>query len=250
MEKRLAGKVAFVTGSGGLIGPAIIRRLAAEGAAVAVSDLSLETAEAIANEIVASGWQACAVALDVTDGAQVAAAFAQAEKALGPIDILINNAGFYRAPMESFHKTDETVWRKMIDVNLVALMDCCAKVLPGMVERKRGKIINLSSIAGVAGLPGWAGYAAAKGGVILFSQTLAMEYGHHGITVNCVSPGMITGSEPTENSGTWLGRSGIPADIASMVAYLASPEGDFITGANYLVDGGRVLGPKNASWER
>ncbi len=249
MEKRLEGKVAFVTGSGGLIGPAIVRRLAEEGAAVAISDLSLETAEQLAGEIVQRGGKACAIALDVTDGAQVAAAFAEAETKLGPIDVLINNAGFYRAPMEPFHKTDATVWRKMIDVNLVALMDCCAKVLPGMVERKRGKIINLSSIAGVAGLPGWAGYAAAKGGVILFSQTLAMECGHHGITVNCVSPGMIA-PEAVENPGTWLGRGGVPADIASMVAYLASPDGDFITGVNYLVDGGRVLGPKNASWNR
>ena len=249
MEKRLEGKVAFVTGSGGLIGPAIVRRLAGEGAAVAVSDLSFETAEQLAGEVIASGGKACAVKLDVTDGAQVTAAFAEAEKKLGPIDILVNNAGFYRAPMESFYKTDENIWRKMIEVNLVALMDCCAKVLPGMVERKRGKIINLSSIAGVSGLPGWAGYAAAKGGVILFSQTLAMECGHHGITVNCVSPGMIA-AEAVENPGTWLGRGGTPADIASMVAYLASPDGDFITGVNYLVDGGRVVGPKNASWNR
>ena len=249
MEKRLEGKVAFVTGSGGLIGPVVIQRLANEGAAVAVTDLSLEVAEKIAAEVVRSGGKACAVALDVTDGAQVAAAVAEAEAKLGPIDILVNNAGFYKAPMESFHKTDQHIWRKMIDVNLVALMDCCAKVLLGMVERRHGKIINVASIAGVSGLPGWAGYAAAKGGVILFSQTLAMEYGHYGITVNCVSPGMIGGA-PSETPGTWLGHGGTPADIASMIAYLASPEGDYITGVNYLVDGGRVVGPKNASWNR
>lgn len=249
MEKRLEGKVALVTGSGGLIGPAIVRRLAAEGAKVAVTDFSLETAEAIAGEIIASGGTACAIALDVVNTAQIAAAVAEAVKKLGPIDILVNNAGFYRAPMESFYKTGEEIWRKMIEVNLCGTMSCCAAVLPGMVERKRGKIINLSSIAGVSGLPGWAGYAAAKGGVILFSQTLAMECGHHGITVNCVSPGMIA-SEPVKNSGTWLGRSGTPPDIASMIAYLASPDGDFITGANYMVDGGRVVGPKNASWNQ
>lgn len=249
MEKRLEGKVAFVTGSGGLIGPAIVRRLAGEGAAVAVTDLSLETAEQLAREVIENGGKACAIALDVVNDAQIAAAVAEAVKKLGPIDILVNNAGFYRAPMESFYKTDETIWRKMIEVNLCGTMSCCAAVLPGMAERKRGKIINLSSIAGVSGLPGWAGYAAAKGGVILFSQTLAMECGHLGITVNCVSPGMIA-DEAVENPGTWLGRSGIPADIASMIAYLASPDGDFITGVNYLVDGGRVVGPKNASWNR
>ena len=249
MEKRLEGKVAFVTGSGGLIGPVIIRRLVEEGASVAVTDLSLETAEKIAAEVVRNGGKACAVALDVIDDAQVAAAVAETEKKLGPIDILVNNAGFYRAPMESFYKTDEKIWRKMIEVNLGGTMCCCAKVLPRMVERKQGKIINIASIAGVSGLPGWAGYAAAKGGVILFSQTLAMECGHFGITVNCVSPGMIGGT-PNENAGTWLGRGGTPADVASMVAYLASPEGDYITGVNYLVDGGRVVGPKNASWNR
>ncbi len=249
MEKRLEGKVALVTGSGGLIGPVIIRRFAAEGAAVAVTDFSLETAEAIAGEIIRNGGKACAVKLDVTDDAQVVAAFAEAEKKLGPVDILVNNAGFYRAPQESFYKTGEDIWRKMIEVNLCGTMCCCARALPGMVERKRGKIINISSIAGVSGLPGWAGYAAAKGGVILFSQTLAMECGHFGITVNCVSPGMIA-AEVKENPGTWLERGGTPADIASMVAYLASPDGDFITGVNYLVDGGRVVGPKNASWNR
>ena len=135
----------------------------------------------------------------------------------------------------------------MVEVNLIGTMLCTYKVLPRMVERKSGKIINLASIAGVSGLPGWADYSAAKAGIIQFTQTVAMEVGKYGITVNCVSPGMI-GGEVRENHGTWLGRSGTGADVAGVIVFLASKEADYITGSNYMVDGGRVLGPKNA-WE-
>ncbi len=245
MERRLEGKVALITGSGGLIGPAIVRRLAAEGAAVAVTDLSLEVAQTLAREI----GSKFAAKLDVTDGAEVAQVFAGAEAALGPIDILVNNAGLLCQKSGPFQNSEEEIWSKILDVNLGGVMRCCRRALGGMIERKRGAIINLGSIAGVSGLPGWADYAAAKGGVIAFSKTLAMEAGRHGVTVNCVSPGMI-GKESVENHGTWLERSGTPEDIASMIAYLASPEGNFITGCNYMVDGGRVVGPKNASWNQ
>lgn len=248
MEKRLKGKVALVTGSGGRIGPGVVRRLAAEGAAVAVTDLSPEAAEALAAGVTAQGGRAFAAALDVTDSAQAAAVFEAAERALGPLDILVNNAGLlkYAAP---FQQTADADWRKILDVNLNGTIICCKLALGGMIARKRGKIINLASIAGVSGLPGWADYAAAKGGVIAFSRTIAMEAGRYGVTVNCVSPGMILGSDPAENNGTWLGRSGTPEEIAAMIAFLASPEADYITGCNYLVDGGRTVGPKGASWE-
>ncbi len=248
MEKRLTGKVALVTGSGGRIGPVIVRRLATEGAAVAVTDLSAETAEELVREIVAGGGKAWAGALDITDSTQVAAVFEQAEKALGPIDILVNNAGLLRKKSEPFQLVEEELWKKILEVNLGGTIICCRQILGGMIDRKHGKIINLASIAGVSGLPGWADYAAAKAGVIAFSQTLAMEAGRHGVTVNCVSPGMICGLEPRENNGTWLERSGTPDDVAAMIAFIASPEADFITGCNYMVDGGRVVGPKGASW--
>ncbi len=249
MEKRLEGKVALVTGSGGLIGPAIVRRLAAEGAAIAVTDLASETAEAMAREIVSGGGKACAAALDVTAAAQVASAFAFAEKKLGPVHILVNNAGYLRKSSEPFYLVEADLWQRILEVNLGGVMRCCRHVLGGMIERGFGRIINVASIAGVSGLPGWADYAASKGGVILFSQTLAMEAGRHGVTVNCVSPGMI-GAKSAENHGTWLGRSGTPEDVAGVIAFLASSEGDYITGCNYMVDGGRVVGPKNASWDR
>ncbi len=249
MEKRLVGKVALVTGSGGRIGPAVVRRLAAEGAAVAVTDLSKEVAAALAAEIVASGGKAWSAGLDVTNSAEVEAVFTEAEKALGPLDILVNNAGLLRRSSDNFYEVEEATWSQILDVNLGGVLRCCRRAVGGMIARKRGAIVNLGSIAGVSGLPGWADYAAAKGGVIAFSKTLAMEAGAYGVTVNCVSPGMIA-DNPVPNPGTWLGRSGVPADIASMIAYLVSPEANFITGSNFMVDGGRVVGPKNASWSK
>ena len=249
MERRLKGQTALVTGSGGLIGPAVIRRLAAEGAAVAVTDLSRETAESLAGEIIAGGGRAWAAQLDVADDARVASVFSQAEAALGPLDILVNNAGLKRERSEGFHLAEETLWRPIIEVNLAGVMRCCRAALGGMIARRRGAIINLASIAGVSGLPGWADYAAAKGGVIAFSKTLAMEAGGCGVTVNCVSPGMIA-KESMPDEGTWLGRSGTPEEVAALIAFLASPEARYLTGGNYMADGGRVVGPKNASWNQ
>ncbi len=247
MEKRLAGKVALVTGAGGLIGPVVVRRLAEEGAAVAVTDLVPDTAESLAADINNAGGRAWAAGLDVTSEEEVGAVFAAAEQQLGPIDILVNNAGLLRQRSEPFQLTEDSVWKRILEVNLGGVMICCSRILSGMITRKRGKIINLASIAGVSGLPGWADYAAAKAGVIGFSRTLAMETGRYGITVNCVSPGMIQ-KETSANSGTWLGRSGVPADVAALIAFLASPEADYITGGNYMVDGGRTIGPHGATW--
>lgn len=248
MAKRLCGKVALVTGSGGLIGPAVVRRLAEEGAAVAVTDLAIESAEKLAAGITGAGGRAFAAALDVTNPDEIASVFAAAEQSLGPIDILVNNAGVLRKQAAPLQQTPIETIKTIIDVNLIGTILCCRQAVGGMIARGYGKIINLASIAGVSGLPGWADYAASKGGVIAFSQTLAMEAGKHGVTVNCVSPGMICGPVPQENGGTWLGRSGVPEDIASMIAFLASSEGNYITGCNYPVDGGRVVGPKGAVW--
>ncbi len=247
MEQKLNGTVALVTGAAGLLGRGIVRRLADAGAAVVATDLSLEKLAPLLSEIAQSGGTVSAEKLDITDSAEVASVFKRVEQRMGRIDLLVNNAGIVRGKSEAFQQTDESYWKKLIEVNLFGTMICTHQVLPGMIARKRGKIINIASIAGVSGLPGWADYAASKGGVILFSQTLAMELGQYGITVNCISPGMI-GAESGANPGTWLGRSGTPDDIAGTIVFLASADGDYITGTNCLVDGGRVLGPKNSSW--
>lgn len=248
MEKRLIGKVALVTGSSGVIGPAVVRRLAAEGAVVAATDRSLETARAVADEAAASGGEVRAFALDVTRCGAGRFCVRRSGGRTRPVDILVNNAGFVRKSSDPFQLVEEELWSRILDVNLGGVIRCCRRALGGMIARRYGKIINLGSIAGVSGLPGWADYAASKGGVIAFSKTIAMEAGAHGVTVNCVSPGMICGAEPGENRGTWLGRSGTGEDVAGVIAFLASPEADYITGCNYMVDGGRVVGPKNASW--
>ena len=250
--KNLSGKVAIVTGAAGLIGSHIVRRLADDGAIVVATDIVLsEELAKLADDVAVAGGKCSAKAMDITDSKMVAEVFEWTQKEYGAIDILVNNAGKLRSGSgEPFYKTGEEYWRGIIEVNLIGTMICCQKVLPGMIARKSGRIINLASIAGVSGLPGWSDYSASKAGVILFSQTLAMEVGKHNITVNCVSPGMISRSETRKSSnGTWLGICGSGSDIAGMVAYLSGPEADFITGCNYLVDGGRVLGPKGSDWD-
>ncbi len=244
----LKGKVAVVTGAGGLIGKEIVRRFAAEGARVAAVDLVVSRQlAALVRELETGGANVIAEALDITKSADAAAVFRDIESRLGAVDILVNNAGIVRKQSRAFHLEKEECWKRLIEVNLFGSMICTRCVLGGMIARKSGKIINIASIAGVSGLPGWADYAASKGGLILFSRTLAMETGNSGITVNCISPGMIS-AERTPSEGTWLGRTGTPADIAGMALFLASPEADYITGCNYLVDGGRTIGPKNATW--
>ncbi len=248
MEKKLHGKVALVTGAGGLIGRDTVRRLAEAGAGVAAADIVIsDELNGLVREIAAGGGKAVVEKLDITDSREAASVFQDVERRLGPVDILVNNAGVVRGKSEAFHRTAEEYWKRLIEVNLFGTMICTRQALGGMIARRYGRIINIASIAGVSGLPGWADYAASKGGVIMFSETVAMEVGKYGITVNCISPGMI-GKEAKPSEGTWLGRTGTAADISNMVVYLASPEADFITGSNYMVDGGRVVGPKNAGW--
>jgi len=243
----LQGKVAIITGAGQGIGRAIARRFAADGAAVVVDDIKLDDAQAVVDEITAAGGRARAVVADVTKSDQVKAMVAAVLDEFGQIDILVNNAGGGAALLGKctpFKDAAEETWKWVLDLNLHGTMICTQAVLNHMIERRSGKIISFGSIAGVGGLLNWTDYAAAKGAIIAFTKSLAMEVGEYGINVNCLSPGAIMCYGPRDwTRGTWLQRGGEPEEVAALAAFLASDEANYITGANVLIDGGRTLGP-------
>ena len=252
--QRFDGKTAIVTGGGGGIGGATCRRLAAEGAKVAVFDMNLEAAEKVAADIRASGGQAAAFACNITDRAQVDAAVAAAQAQLGPIAVLVNNAGW--DIFKPFTKTVPAEWAKLIDINLTGALHMLHAVLPGMVERKYGRIVNVASDAARGGSSGEAVYSACKGGLVALSKTLAREHARQSITVNVVCPGptdtaLLAGvaegaRDPAKlieafKSAIPLGRLGQPADLASAIAFFGSDDASFITGQVISVSGGLTM---------
>jgi len=243
----LQSKVAIVTGAGRGIGRAIALRYAAEGAAVAVDDINVQAAGTVAAQIAATGGDAVAFDADVTKSDEVRAMVDSVLTRFGQVDILVNNAGGGAALLgktSAFKDAPEEVWKWVIDLNLHGTMICTQAVLDHMTERRYGKIINFGSIAGVSGLPNWAAYSATKGAIISLTKALAMELGEYGINVNCISPGAIPADPEADwTRGTWLQRGGKPEEVASLAFFLASDEASYITGVNYLIDGGRTLGP-------
>ena len=247
----LEGRVAIVTGAGRGIGAAIASALAANGAAVALCDLNGGSAAEVAGRIKKSGGQASAIHVDVTDSSAVRSAVARIEAEIGPIRILVNNAGWDK--FEPFVQSTEATWDRVIAINLKGPIICARAVLDGMIERKQGTIINIASDAGRVGSTGEAVYSAAKGGVIAFTKTLAREMARHNITVNCVCPGPtdtplfadLAEQMPTLRDGLLraipLHRLARPEDIASTVAFLAADEACYITGQTVSVSGGLTM---------
>ena len=238
----------FVTGGGRGIGRAICRRLAEEGAKVAVADLDEKNAVSVADEI---GSGAVGVRVDVTDDASIRAAVAAANERLGAIDVLVNNAGWDK--VEPFVKSAPEMWDKVIAINLRGPIACARAVLDGMIERGSGRIISLGSDAGRVGSTGEAVYSAAKSGIIGFSKTLAREVARYKINVNVVCPGPTDTPLLAEIAGDNaklmdalrraipFGRLGQPEEIAAAVAFLASDDAAFITGQTLSVSGGLTM---------
>ena len=242
---KFSGRTAIVTGAANGIGKATAIKLANYGAKLAVLDLDQEGVNQVAEMIQSSGGTAMALTVDVTKNDEIKEAVANVLAEFGQIDILVNNAGGGWKKSLPFKDTPENSWKWILDLNINGLMLFTHAVLNHMVERKYGKIINVASIAAKTGIQNLAVYSASKGAVISFTKSLAMELGPYNINVNSVSPGMVSpNSETPASNGTFLGRKGAPEEMASVIAFLASDEASFITGADHIVDGGRVLGPK------
>jgi 3-oxoacyl-[acyl-carrier protein] reductase len=242
---RLDGRTALVTGASGGIGAAIARALHAQGAAVVLSGTRGEALEALAAEL---GERAFARPADLRDPTAPEALVAAAEDAAGPLGIVVNNAGATRDMLAL--RMDDADWNSVLDVDLTAPFRLARAALRGMLRRRSGRIINISSIVGVTGNAGQANYAAAKAGLIGLSKALAQEVASRSITVNVVAPGFIatpmTAALSEQNRARMLqaiplGRIGQPGDVAAAVVYLASDEAGWITGATLHVNGGMAM---------
>jgi 3-oxoacyl-[acyl-carrier protein] reductase len=241
----LTSKVALVTGGTRGIGRTIARQLRAAGAKVAITGRDAERAKAAATEL---GAGVAGFACEMTDAAQVEAAVGGAEAALGPIDILVNNAGLTRDQIVL--RMSEADWDTVLDANLKGAFFAIRAVLKGMMKRKAGRIVNLSSVVGLTGNKGQANYAASKAGLIGLTKSVAKEYASRNILVNCVAPGFIetdmTDALPVEARTSLLqqialGRLGRPEDVAGAVLFLVSDLAAYVTGQVVVVDGGMVI---------
>lgn len=252
--KGLKEKVVIVTGGCGGIGAALCERFAQEGAKVAILDLNAEGAGQVAGRIQAESGVAASYGVDITDYPAVAAAVARVESELGPVDVLVNNAGWDHAAR--FLDTEPPLWDKIVNINLKGPINLHHAVLKGMVARGKGSIVNVSSDAGRVGSSGESVYSACKGGIIAFTKTIAREVARKHINVNVVCPGptdtpLFRDFAGEGESGAKLrnalekaipfGRLGQPQDVVGAVCFLASEDADFITGQVLSVSGGLTM---------
>jgi NAD(P)-dependent dehydrogenase (short-subunit alcohol dehydrogenase family) len=248
---RFKDKVVIITGAGSGIGRVMAKRFAAEAAKVAVVDWLGDRADAVAAEILDAGGHAVSIHTDVSSAAGVDSMVASAASRLGPVDVLVNNAAI--ADGDDVLKIDDATWDRDVSVVLKSVFLCSKAVLPSMIERGRGAIVNIASVNGLSAL-GNEAYSAAKAGVINLTQGIAVRYGAHGIRCNAIAPGTIRtpiwqeriDRDPVvfQRLVKWypLGRVGEPEDIANAALFLASDEASWITGIVLPVDGGLLAG--------
>lgn len=247
----LADRVAVVTGASRGLGRAIAAALAVAGADVALAGRSKPDLEETAQLVARAGRRALVAATDVASYAEVEALVARTLGELGRLDVVVNNAGVARvAPLAEMTSED---WRVMVDVNLTGVFNGCRAAAPHLIAQKAGKVINVASVLGQVGLPGYTIYAATKGGVIALTRTLGVEWARHGIQVNAIAPGWFA----TDMTDTAFGdprinerltrdipmrRIGRPEEIGPLTVYLASSASDFMTGQTIFLDGGHSAG--------
>jgi 3-oxoacyl-[acyl-carrier protein] reductase len=241
----LAGKTSLVTGASGGLGQAIARALHQSGATVALSGTRRDALEALAGELAANVH---VLPCDLADKAAVEALVPAAEAAMGGVDILVNNAGITRDNL--FMRLKDEDWENVLAVNLTAAFRLCRAALKGMVRKRSGRIIGITSIVGVTGNPGQANYAASKAGMIGMYKSLAAEVASRGVTVNCIAPGFIESpmtdvlNEKQKSAilaSVPMGRLGTGADVGAAVVYLASAEASYVTGQTLHVNGGMAM---------
>lgn len=252
----LKNKTVIVTGGGNGIGKAICLKMATLGANVVVTDIAVDAAQKVAEEIIAMGRKAIALKVDIVESADTIQMAEEAVSVFGKIDVLVNNAGGAGALSREeknalFHESTEESWDYIMTLNLRGIRNGSHAVLPHMIEKRCGNIINMASLSGMNGTIRRVAYSTAKAGIIGFTRVLAKEVAPFGIRVNSISPGPIATElflnnteEYIENGkkGVHLGRLGKPEEIAAMAAFLAMEEADYITGQNLVVDGGKSLG--------
>jgi NAD(P)-dependent dehydrogenase (short-subunit alcohol dehydrogenase family) len=250
---RMGGRVALVTGASSGIGRAVALGLAVQGAAVALVALPGSELEAASEGCRARGAEVLAVGADVRDSAEVDRAFAQASSELGPVDAVFNNAGI--SMVVAITETSDEQWERLVQTNLSGSFYVARAAARGMVERRRGSIVNTASELALIGEAGYAAYTATKGGILSMTRALAAELAPYGVRVNAVCPGPTdtpllraeyeTASDPAAarregERSVALGRLGGPEDIARVVVFLLSEEAAYVTGSHYVVDGGRT----------